>query len=246
MSFNYNELAKKYDLTRSANIGIINLFAEEISLNGKVILDYGCGTGNFAYAIQKLTAAKIYGVEPSDGMREKAIAKGGIVVKKGDHTHIPYEDCFFDFVYMTDVIHHVPDLNMMFAEIGRVMKPDGFICILTESHKQLETRWWVKHFPTTVDVEKHRYPDILHIIQAAATAGLCAYKTVTTDAEQEIVVTEEFIKLAENKGYSMFHLIDEADYQKGLAALKADFENNIIINSSHGETLVWLRKGGTI
>lgn len=59
-------------------------------------------------------------------MREKAIAKNPkIDFVKGDHEHIPFRDSFFDFAYMTDVIHHVPDLVVMFKELNRVLKKNG-------------------------------------------------------------------------------------------------------------------------
>lgn len=242
MSIDYNILAKDYDLTRTANINVINLFAAELPLDGKVILDFGCGTGNFTYAIKKLTTAEIYGVEPSDGMREKALAKG-LHVRLGDHSVIPFDDAFFDFIYMTDVIHHVPDLHVMFSEFVRVLKPGGLVCILTESHQQIETRFWVKHFPATVGVEKKRYPDIPVIIDAAKTVGLDEYKIITTDTDSDITITEDFVRLAENKGFSMFRLIEESDYQVGLAALKKDFKGKTVIHNNHGETLLWLKKG---
>ena len=92
-------------------------------------------------------------------------------------------------------------------------------------------------------MEKARYPDIPDIIIAAKTAGLDEYKVFVTDAESENTITEYFIKLVENKGFSMFRLIEEADYQAGLAALKRDFENKTVIHNNHGETLLWLRKG---
>jgi ubiquinone/menaquinone biosynthesis C-methylase UbiE len=228
MSTDYNILAKDYDLTRMANINTINLFAAELPLDGKTILDFGCGTGNFAYALNKPTTAYIYGVEPSEGMREKALAKG-IDARHGDHSSVTFEDSFFDFIYMTDVIHHVPDLNIMFSEFRHVLKPGELVCILTESHRQLETRFWVKYFPTTVAVEKKCYPDIPDIITAAKTAGIDEYKVVNTDADGEVVISEDFIKLVENKGFSMFLLIEEADYQTGLAALKKDFENKTVM-----------------
>ena len=41
----------------------------------------------------------------------------------------------------------------------------------------------------------------------------------------------------------MFRLIDEADYQVGLSAIKKDFEDKTVIQNNHGETLLWLRKG---
>ena len=241
MSIDYNNLAKDYDLTRTANINIINLFASELSLDDKNILDFGCGTGNFAYAIKKLTTAMVYGVEPSDGMREKALEKG-INVQQGDHSSIPFEDGFFDLIYMTDVVHHVPDLKMMFAELNRVLKPNGFVCILTESHRQLETRFWTKYFPATIAVEKKRYPDIPDIINAAESAEFEEHKVVNTDTNSEFVVSENFVRLVENKGYSMFMLFEETDYETGLAMLKKDFEDRTMIYNNHGETLVWLKK----
>ena len=241
MPIDYNILAQDYDLTRTANINIINLFAAELSLDGKTVLDFGCGTGNFAYAIKKLTTADIYGIDPSDGMREKALEKG-LDVRFGDHLSLSFEDDFFDFIYMTDVIHHVPDLNAMFSEFMRVLKPGGFVCILTESHRQLETRFWVKYFPATVAVEKKRYPDIPVIIKAANNAGFDKHKVVSTDSDGEIVITDDFIRLVENKGYSMFRLIEEADYQIGLAALKKDYKTNMVLQNYHGETLLWLQK----
>ena len=241
MKIDYNILAQKYDLTRTANINIINMFAEEISLTDKNILDFGCGTGNFTYALKKLTESNIYGVEPSDGMREKALQKGNIIIKKGDHTNIPFDEDFFDFIYMTDVIHHVPDINIMFSEFYRVLKQGGYICILTESHAQLETRYLVKYFPATVEVEKKRYPDIPDIINAAAKANIRYHKTVERDDERKNI-TEDFVKLIENKGYSMFELIDEKDYQNGLKYLKEDFANKVEFTNMHGETLLWLKK----
>ena len=243
MAIDYNILAQDYDLTRTANISTLNRFAEEIALDGKVILDFGCGTGNFTFALTRLTTAKVYGAEPSDGMREKALAKG-LDVRKGNHTKLPFEDNFFDFIYMTDVVHHVPDVAAMFAELRRVCKHGGLICILTESHEQLATRFWVKHFPATVAAERARYPDIPVLVAAAETAGLMLHKRVETDAPHEAVVSEDFVRLVENKGYTMFRLITDAEYQTGLAALRADCESGVVIPCVHGETLLWLRKGG--
>jgi len=194
MAIDYNTLAKDYDLTRTANINIINLFAAEIPFDGKKILDFGCGTGNFAYAIKRLTAAEIYGADPSEKMREKALEKG-LDVRRGDHLHLPFEDNFFDFIYMTDVIHHVPDLEKMFIEFYRVLKTGGLICIVTESHKQLETRFWVKYFPTTVEIEKQRYPDIFKIISAANPVGLDKYKIILKNDHGETLL---WIKKGEN------------------------------------------------
>ncbi|MCL1863709.1 MAG: class I SAM-dependent methyltransferase [Defluviitaleaceae bacterium] len=241
MTVDFDALSKSYDLTRNANANIVKLMLSELTLDGKNVLDFGCGTGNYAIMFRESVSANIYGVEPSDGMREHAITKG-VDARKGNHSDIPFEDDFFDFIYMTDVIHHVPDTEEMFREFYRVLRPHGLICILTESYKQLESRFFVKHFPSTVDVEKTRYPDICDIIAVAEKANFYEHKTVVTDETSEVIVSEGFLKQVENKGYSMFRIISEVDYKTGLALLKKDFECKTIINTAHGETLLWLKK----
>lgn len=166
MAVDYNAISQIYDNVRAENKSIVDLFIEEVKITNRTrILDFGCGTGNYANMLQRLTRAKVYGIEPSDGMREKAIAKNvNITVVKGDHKNIPFEDSYFDFVYMTDVIHHIPDIEMMFKEIGRVLKSGGSLCIATQSHEQIDNRFYVKYFPSTAIVDKRRYPDIDEII----------------------------------------------------------------------------------
>lgn len=42
-----------------------------------------------------------------------------------DLTALSYADHTFDFVFTSDTLEHVPDLERCFAEIHRVLKPDG-------------------------------------------------------------------------------------------------------------------------
>ena len=198
---------------------------------------------NYTWVIKKVSNANVFGVEPSDGMREKAQEKGAeINFKKGDHAHIPFDNEFFDLIYMTDVIHHVPDLNSMFTEFHRTLKPGGKVCILTESHNQIETRFWSAYFPTTVTAEKERYPDISNIIFAAKQCSLSVIENVNTDSEHTLTISLDFVKLVENKGFSMFRLISDEEFSDGLTRLKKDYENKVEIKSNHGETFLWLKK----
>ena len=165
-----------------------------------------------------------------------------IEFKKGDHIFIPFNDNFFDFIYMTDVIHHVPDLNLMFAEFYRVLKSNGKVCILTESHEQIESRFWSAHFPATVTAEKERYPDIPDIISAANKCCLSVGETINTAHEHTLTISPEFVNLVENKGFSMFRLINDKEFLDGLKHLKEDYEKKSEIKSTHGETFLWLKK----
>ena len=137
---NYNEISQVYDDVRQADIELINSFLKEIKIDEETrVLDIGCGTGNYTDLLQKVTQGEVYGVEPSKGMLDKAKAKQSkVVFKQGTAEELPFEDEFFDFVYMTDVIHHVPEIGAMFAEINRVLKEKGKVCIVTQSHQQIE------------------------------------------------------------------------------------------------------------
>ena len=244
MKINYDALSLDYDLTRSIKLDTVKRLTAKTDFSSDTrVLDFGCGTGNYTHAVKKLTGALVYGVEPSDGMREKAVEKAsGAVFLNGDHTGIPLSSLSVDLVYMTDVIHHVLDIQTMFSEICRVLKPTGLLCVVTESHKQLETRFWTSYFPATLTAEKKRYPDIDEIAAAAAACGLSLFELDTTDQEQEFLISPEFMELVERKGFSMFRLISDSDYENGLNALRRDFEQKTVIHTIHGESFMWFKK----
>jgi xanthine phosphoribosyltransferase len=105
----YNEISKIYDDVREGDIVLINHFLGELPENQALnILDVGCGTGNYTDLLQKVTQARswqIYGLDPSEGMIDKARKKNSnIVFQRGRVEDLLWAHDFFDFVYMTDVI----------------------------------------------------------------------------------------------------------------------------------------------
>ncbi len=244
MQVNYNDISKKYDDVRSADIELINLFLKMTIINKNTkILDFGCGTGNYADKLQRITQARVYGVEPSEGMREKARQKNAsLSVVEGNHNNIPFEENFFDFIYMTDVIHHVPDINRMFEEINRVLVNEGKLCICTQSHKQIDNRFYVKYFPSTAIVDKKRYPDIDVIKAAGEKNGFRYLKNIVISEENIINIGMDFVELVRNKGYSMFHLIPEEEYKIGLSKLKEDMNKMGLAVKIPGDSLVCFKK----
>ncbi len=94
-------------------------------------LELGCGTGFFTLNL-KLAGVIDEGhvTDLSPGMVEVAQrnARGlGFEVegKVADAERLPYDDDTFDIVIGHAVLHHIPDLDLCFAEIMRVLKPGG-------------------------------------------------------------------------------------------------------------------------
>ncbi len=241
---NYNDISRVYDEVREGDVALINRFLEEIQPIGTFnALDIGCGTGNYTNLFQKLTQAHVHGIDPSEGMLSKARQKNGhIVFQQGTAEDIPFEDNFFDFAFMTDVIHHVGDIGRMFAEIHRVLGSRGKVCIVTQSHKQIEARPIVRYFPGTARVDKSRYPDIDEIIAAAQDRGLRCVKQEILFENNVIELGPDYLALVRKKGYSMLHLISEHQYRVGLKALESAMRKGPVKSKMAGETLVWFKK----
>ena len=142
MPINYDEASQTYDSTRKSDSDLLSRFAGRVSLSADTsVLDFGCGTGNYLVEIRNRYGCRCCGVEPSAGMRRQARRKDEtLTIRAGNHESIPFENEHFDFIYMTDVIHHVPDLASMFAELARLLRPAGRLCIVTESHAQIKAR----------------------------------------------------------------------------------------------------------
>jgi ubiquinone/menaquinone biosynthesis C-methylase UbiE len=94
-------------------------------------LELGCGTGFFTLNLKLagvLDEAHVTDLSP--GMVEVAVRNaqalgfeiGGRVA---DAERLPYDDDSFDLVIGHAVLHHIPDVELAFREVLRVLKPGG-------------------------------------------------------------------------------------------------------------------------
>lgn len=240
---NYEIASKTYDHTRNYSNKLIEQFAHRVAFTKEsAILDFGCGTGNYLNSLQVTFESRCCGVEPSEGMRTVAVGKyNSLDVRKGDHSNIPFEGGLFDFAFMTDVIHHVPDLSLMFLELCRVLKYGAWLCVVTESHEQIRNRFYNDYFPSLASNEKRRYPEILGIVQVAIQSGLTHKYTEVLPASSPATITSSFVKNAEEKNYSMFRLLDDSEFTDGLKKIRHDIGKSFELTCA-GETLIWFRK----
>lgn len=121
---------------------------------GALILEGGCGKGQFVYALQE-NGYKAYGVD----FAKSTITKlqelfPTIPFQYGDVRALPYNDDFFDGYWSLGVIEHFPGgYETILSEISRVLRPGGYL-FLTFPHMSLLRRW---------KVGRQKYPDIIHI-----------------------------------------------------------------------------------
>ena len=99
---------------------------------GMRVLDVGTGTGLLARAAAALVgdARLVTGVDPSPGMMEHATVPPGVRLLAGSAEGIPAADNAADFVSMGYALRHIGDLDLAFAEMFRVLRPGGRVCLL--------------------------------------------------------------------------------------------------------------------
>lgn len=106
----------------------------------KVILDIATGTGDLAILLAQTNAEKIIGLDISAGMLE--VGKKKVEEKRlsnvidlvlGDSENMPFEDNYFDAITVGFGVRNFENLEKGFAEILRVLKPDGIFVILETS-----------------------------------------------------------------------------------------------------------------
>lgn len=106
----------------------------------KVILDIATGTGDLAILMANTNAEKIIGLDISAGMLEVGRKKveekklsNTIELVLGDSENMPFEDNYFDAITVGFGVRNFENLEKGFAEILRVLKPNGVFVILETS-----------------------------------------------------------------------------------------------------------------
>ena len=103
------------------------------SFRGGRVLEIGVGHGTDLKQFAR-NGASCYGVDITDkhlSLTKQNFAAEGFVaeLKQSDATKLPFADNCFDCVYSFGVIHHIPDVKTVLAEVHRVLKPGGILQI---------------------------------------------------------------------------------------------------------------------
>ena len=106
-------------------------------LEGKRVLDVGCGTGEWSTRLA-LHGAEAWAVDISPesvAVAERAAALHGVADRVrgvvGSAYALPFDDGFFDAVHGANIIHHL-DATRFGTEIARVLRPGG-VAVFSEN-----------------------------------------------------------------------------------------------------------------
>jgi len=125
------------------------------------ILDVGTGSGNFIELIRQLYAdyEEIIGIDTLEyavtTAKKHFSSDEKIRFFVMDAIHMNFEDETFDVVCLSNSLHHLHDINSIFNEMRRVLKPGGYILVSEMVSNDLNERQLshlkLHHFAAEID-----------------------------------------------------------------------------------------------
>jgi len=106
------------------------------NLDGKKILDSGCGKGRFATKIKSLyPSCEVHGVDVLEELLKEV--PDLIIKKKGSILSLPYASGTFDGVFCIEVLEHTVRTEKAIEELCRVLKDNGRVVIIDKNIEKL-------------------------------------------------------------------------------------------------------------
>jgi 2-polyprenyl-3-methyl-5-hydroxy-6-metoxy-1,4-benzoquinol methylase len=99
-------------------------------LQGKLVLDVGCGMGRFAEVATRW-GARVVGVDLSAAaeVAAKNLKDREFVAFQADVFALPFLPGSFDIIYSVGVLHHTPDCEAAVKTLEKYLKPGGILAV---------------------------------------------------------------------------------------------------------------------
>jgi ubiquinone/menaquinone biosynthesis C-methylase UbiE len=184
----YDRIGIGYDRTRRADPRLATEIARLLHvLHPDPVLDIGCGTGNYTIAVADRNVLAI-GLDQSTLMLRRARAKEPrINWVAGQAEALPFADAAFAGAFCTMTLHHLTDVDAVFAEIARVLRPGGRFVAFTAFPEQAQQFWLNAYFPELMRRAAARMPGQAQIEAAFAKSGLRLAEIVPFDVPKDPV-----------------------------------------------------------
>jgi ubiquinone/menaquinone biosynthesis C-methylase UbiE len=227
----YDNISRIYDTSRVANTETTEKLLRLLHIGGNsVVLDMGCGTGNYTAALQQV-AESVIGIDVSIGMLEQARAKfTDLPLIRGDVTGLPFASGTFDGAFAIQVLHHLKKKELFLREAYRVLRKGACIAIHACSHRQMRAFWFYHYFPKGLEVDLARMPDSGEIALLLHRAG---FSDIGIEiCYQDVVVAGETPERYLDKNYrdsiSTFAFLTEEDIELGCEKIRKDIASGAV------------------
>lgn len=217
------QLCRRFpESTRLLWLGLMQ--AEMPVAHDATLLDVGCGTGRFTRECSHGFNAKVIGLDPSKQMLRvaRSLSKDRYVLAPAERIPLPADTA--DMAILSMVFHHLSDHLRAAAELGRVLRPGGVLCIRNSTREQLDRIPHPRFFPGVAQQLARLLPSTRTIIRTMGSQGLRLQKHSVVLQETASSLGHYYEKVR-RRAYSPLRMISGADFERGLRNIEeiADF-----------------------
>jgi ubiquinone/menaquinone biosynthesis C-methylase UbiE len=186
-----------------------------------LVVDLGCGTGRFSELLAAHFGAQVIGIDPSQKMLDRArqkLTNSGIVFQQSSAEALPLADGCVDFVFMSQVYHHLVRPIDVAWECWRVLREGGYICLRNTTR---EVDFVYRHFVQTmrplIDSELPGRQEIARLFVSAGFAH-AVHQIVTHVVARD---WPSFVQKSALRGDSFLARLPTEECNAGMAKLRA-------------------------
>lgn len=194
------------------------------------LLDVGCALGDCLMEAKNLGWNKIYGIDPSS-YSYKISQRKGIDIKKGTLRNVDFESNFFDIILYQDVIEHINDPLEELKIIYRILKPRGWLFIITPDING----WWAKILKS----HWYHFRPNDHLVYFSKKSIIKALKTVNF-VNQKVEKTYHIMSLSYI--FTRLRFYSPSLFKTFLKITRKVRLNDLPIKMYTGEMEVWTQK----
>ena len=213
--------------TRSAAQDWMDAIAGLVQVEGKTVLDAGCGGGIYSRAWASLGAEQVIGIDFSEKMAHTAAElsgeAGNLAFVVADAAAAPLADETADIVFERALIHHIADLSAAVWEAHRLLQPGGVYVIQDRTMADVSLPGSVSHIrgflfealPRLLEVERQRRPDPVEVEEQLQRAGFNGLQSlVLWETRRSYTGFDELARdLRERTGRSILHELTDDEIE---------------------------------
>ena len=223
--YDRSDVSERYRRARGLDQRMLGLWMDLLTsrvpaAGVKRLLDAGCGTGRFAAPLARAYGVGTIGLDPSQKMLREAEKSADVHYVRGRIEALPFADEWADLVFISMAWHHLTDRRLAAAELHRIQPPGGYLFIRNSTRDSIESYFYMRFFPEARRIMEGKLPwraDLIGDIQQQGYALL----------EQDIIryprdsAPADYAERIALRGLSDLAALPDADFEKGLAALRA-------------------------
>lgn len=226
-------MAGAYDSGRRLSPATVDAWADAVGpFLGDVgrgpVLDLGAGTGRFSGLLARWSGVAVIAVEPAVPMARRARDKRlpGVQVVGGAAEAIPLRDRSVAAAWLSQVVHHIDDLDGAASELGRVVRPGGRLLIRGTFGRDRSTGHAdagfvvYRYFPAARRIED-TFPTRRRVLGALGAAGFDEEMT-TTVAQETAASLRELHRRVSSRADSTLAALGDDTFAAGLEVLARD------------------------